>query len=135
MKTTTFETAKVGDRVWCMRTGWGEIREISWTANYPIYVCFPSGEFATYTSGGLHDECDVSQTLFWDEVVIEAPAKPMPVLQVDAKVYAWNGGNEKYKRHFSHYGFNGSIFCFNGGRTSWHGDESLEEWDHWELAE
>lgn len=93
--TTTFETAKVGDRVWCMRRGWGEVREVKecggerWggdTNRFPIDVRFPSGECETYTLGGLCDDDDISQTLFWDEIVIEAPVKPLPVLQVDAKV-------------------------------------------------
>lgn len=71
--TTTFETAKVGDKVWCIRSGWGEIGEVGWSDRYPIYVRFPHGEFKTYTVDGLYDEEDLNQTLFWGEVLVGAP--------------------------------------------------------------
>lgn len=74
--TTTFETAKVGDKVWCIRSGWGEVRSIDSTKAYPIAVYFTSDEFKTYTVDGLYDEEDLNQTLFWKEVVIDAPKKP-----------------------------------------------------------
>lgn len=74
--TTTFETAKVGDKVWCMKSGWGEIRETDYSSRYPIYVVFSRDEFKTYTAGGLHETDDKVQTLFWGEVVIDAPLKP-----------------------------------------------------------
>lgn len=133
--TTTFEDAKIGDLAWDIRSGWGEIRDAGSHDRYSISVYFPNDEFKTYTAGGLYAENDITQSLFWDEVVIEAPAKPVPVLQVDARVLVWNGGIGKYKRHFSHHGFNGAIVCFNGGLTSWFGDKNLEEWANWELAE
>ena len=50
--TTTFEDAKVGDRVWDIRSGWGEVRTNS-SVSYPIAVYFQSEEFKTYTVGGL----------------------------------------------------------------------------------
>lgn len=134
--TTTFETAKVGDRVWCMRHGWGEVRETGWSARYPIYVCFPNDEFKTYTAGGLYDEDDVTRSLFWDEVVIEAPVKPLPDLEVDTKVLVWVNPNKKNRRHFSHFRA-GRIWTFDSGSTSFtklHA-ESTTGWPHWELAE
>ena len=132
--TTTFETAKVGDRVWCMRSGWGEIRSISSSKSYSLAVYFTNEEYKTYTTEGLYDEEDLSRTLFWDEVVIEAPAKPMPSLSVNANVYVWcNGDGLKLKRHFSHFK-NGDCHTFDGGHTSWTGG-STSAWDNWELAE
>ena len=76
MKTTTFETAKVGDRVWCILSGWGEVRGIDSSKAYPIAVYFTRDEFKTYTVNGLYLDGDLNQTLFWDEVVIDAPLKP-----------------------------------------------------------
>lgn len=65
MTTTTFETAKVGDKVWCTRSGWGEIRGIDSSKTYPIAVYFTSDEFKTYTVDGKYDKEDLNQTLFW----------------------------------------------------------------------
>ena len=134
--TTTFETAKIGDRVWCMRSGWGEIRETDYSARYPIYVCFPNEEFKTYTSGGLYDEGDITRSLFWDEVVIEAPTKPLPDLPVDAKVLVWDDSEQKFRRHFSHFR-NGDFYAFYKGRTSFTADGECDVtvWPCWELVE
>ena len=38
----TFENAKIGDKVWDIRLGWGEIIEIGYTILYPITVKFDS---------------------------------------------------------------------------------------------
>lgn len=73
MATTTFETAKIGDKVWCTKRGWGEVRDTSYSARYPIRVQFQNGEDATYALSGFFDYDDVSQSLFWDEVEIDAP--------------------------------------------------------------
>lgn len=54
--TTTFETAKVGDRVWCITAGWGEVRRIDSTKAYPIAVDFANDDFKTYTVDGLYND-------------------------------------------------------------------------------
>ena len=132
--TTTFETAKVGDKVWSMGMGWGEIRDTSHSARYPIHVCFQSGEYETYTLGGAHDAEDKTQYLFWDEIVIKAPVKPMPNLEVDAKVFVWNRkGDVKLKRHFSHFE-GGELHAFTSGESSWTG-RITAAYAYWELAE
>lgn len=76
--TTTFETSRVGDRVFSHTFGWGEIARISLLARRPIYVCFFSNnESGFYTLEGYHDPNLPVQSLFWDEVTIEAPVKPV----------------------------------------------------------
>ena len=134
--TTTFETARIGDKVWCMRSGWGEIRDTHWTNRYPIYVYFPNDEFKLYTADGFYDDDDISQTLFWDEVKIVAPQKPLPELEVDTKVLVWGNNNIKHRGHFSHFS-NGRIYTFDSGSTSFtklHSN-SVTGWPHWELPE
>lgn len=132
--TGTFETAKVGDKVWCINSGWGEIRARYGSVTYPIGVYFSNGEYKTYTVGGLFTENDITQSLFWDEVVIEAPAKPFTVLQVDAKVLVWDESRvRKINRHFSHFE-NGILHAFISGNTSWT-TTYTSAWDNWELAE
>lgn len=134
--TTTFETAKVGDKVWGMRRGWGEIHSIDTDTgyNYPVAVLFPKEGRLSYTVDGLYHKDDITQSLFWDEVVIEAPQKPMPVLEVDTKVLVWYDNMPKYKRYFSHFSSSGRVVCFDHGLTSWTAIET-SEWDNWELAE
>ena len=137
--TTTFETAKVGDRVWCMVAGWGEVQAIDSSRDYPIAVCFKGDDIQTYTVGGFFAADDIRQTLFWDEIVFEVPVKPMPSLAVDAKVLVWGDGQgptRKSARHFSHFE-NGRIRTFDAGLTSWTSRLRPETsaCDHWELAE
>lgn len=134
--TTTFETAKVGDKVWDFYQGWGVVREIGRSARYPIYVNLASGGYKRYTSGGLYDEDDISQSLFWDEVVIEAPVKPMPDLEVDTKVLVWVHPDNIHKRHFSHFE-NGDMYTFDDGGTSFTRPlaASVTGWPCWLLAE
>lgn len=137
MTSTTFETAKVGDRVWCIHSGWGEIRGTQWTDRYPISVYFPNEEFKTYTVDGLYTVDDITQSLFWDEVVIVAPVKPAPELEVDAKVLVWVSPEHKHRRHFSHFASNGDINTFDAGSTSFsrlHA-ASVTTWPYWEKAE
>jgi hypothetical protein len=78
MKTTTFENAKPGDRVWDIRKGWGTIDKLNPHSTYSIIVNFDldeHGEF-TYTVKGKSFMSDINQLLFWNEVKIEAPEKP-----------------------------------------------------------
>lgn len=135
MKTTTFENAKVGDKVWCITSGWGEVRGIDFSKAYSIGVYFTSDEFKTYTVDGRYTEDDLNQTLFWDEVVFEAPSKPLPKLNVDDKVLVWDDGDtNKCKRYFSH--FDGSkVACFDSGCTSFSTPHRyrVTYWDNFEL--
>jgi hypothetical protein len=134
MKITTFENVKARDKVWDVHLGWGEVYLVGLDEYFPVIVVFPDGQTRTYTEGGLYALSDANQTLFWDEVVIDAPVKPMPDLSVDAKVLVWNyGSRTKYCRHFSHFE-NSKIYVFDKGTSSWTGI-SKSAWDHWELAE
>jgi hypothetical protein len=76
--TTTFETAKIGDRVYSHTFGWGSIECIDPESLFPIEVRFPNfGVYETFTlKGYCYDSLPV-QSLFWDEVAIEAPVKPV----------------------------------------------------------
>lgn len=81
--TTTFETAKVGDRVLCIRHGWGEIHGIDSTKPYPIAVCFADNELRTYTVDGFFSREDLNQSLFWPMSYSAWPAeeKQIPALR------------------------------------------------------
>lgn len=134
--TTTFETAKVGDKVWSIERGWGEILSLTEGVIYPLAVGFPNENPLSFTLGGKRLLTQKYQTLFWDEVKIDAPAKPLPDLEVDTKVLVWSDPEQKYRRHFSHFS-NGRIYTFGRGRTSFTALDSAPviEWPNWELTE
>ena len=129
---TTFEDAKVGDRVWCLYfEEWSTITNINMGYKYPIQT-----ELNSYTIDGRINikRC---RTLFWDEVVITPPEKPLPKLEVDTKVLVWDTSHtEKTKAYFSHFDKHGKAVTFRYGKTSWsrNNDETLFTWQHWELA-
>lgn len=135
--TTTFETARIGDRVWSVEYGWGVIDSISQSV-YPLRVRFigysNADMYIYFDLKGLRPNGGKNQTLFWDEVKIDAPKKPLPVLDIDTKVIVWNGNTPKTKRYFSHFNSLGEIVCFINGKTSWT-TENVSEWPYWELGE
>ena len=130
--TTTFETAQVGDKVWCILYGWQTIIDTQHNVNYPILT-----RKGSYTIDGRYYSNN-GRTLFWDEVIITPPEKPLPKLQVDTKVLVWDDPNEEPTRgYFSHFEKNGNIVIFSGGGTSWskfNADVPTVLWQHWELV-
>lgn len=135
MKITTFETAQVGDKVWDVHLGWGEVYLVGLDEYFPVIVVFPNGETKTYTEGGLYAPRDANQTLFWDEVKINAPKKPMPYLKVDTEVVVWREDHIKYNRYFTGWcELSGLIMVYDYGATSWSAAGS-STWPNWELSE
>ena len=128
--TTTFETAQVGDRVYHYKYGWSTITNIKKESNYPIIINY---DFS-FTYEGFSDKSDKNQSLFWDEVIITPPPKPLPKLEVDTKVLVWNfEGKLVKKRYFSHFDDNNNIHVFVQGATSWSQDLTAR-YSNWELA-
>jgi hypothetical protein len=82
---TTFENARVGDRVWSVEYGWGTVESVS-KGVYPVVVSFDCGIDVTYTFSGMPRSSGL-QTLFWDEVKIEAP--PRPRRKVKRTIEGW----------------------------------------------
>jgi hypothetical protein len=78
--TTTFETAKVCDKVFSPLFGWGVIERIDTSDRHPIFVRFAhDNSVSSFTVEGYYRVDLPRQSLFWGEVSIEAPAKPVPV--------------------------------------------------------
>jgi hypothetical protein len=70
MNETTFENAKVGDRVWWIELrAWGIIERI----DAYIFVKFPNLDLQGFS---LRGEQYSKQVLFWDEIPIVAPPRP-----------------------------------------------------------
>ena len=141
MEKETFKDAKVGDRVWDMRFGWGVIVSDTHTKESPLYIKFDSSHAKHYNLQGIHYYFNTIQTLFWDEFEIpkEAYVKPLPKLEVDTKVIVWNNDfSLKQRRHFSHFDSNGKMFCFNEGTTSFTAVTSssytpTSRWENYEI--
>ena len=130
---TTFEDAKVGDRVFHYKYGWSTITNIREESNYPVIIDY---DFS-FTYEGFADKSDKNRTLFWDEVVITPPEKPLPKLEVDTKILVQNTlSSEPLRRYFSHFEKNGQIAAFAEGVTSWSvHDKPTIVWEYWKLAE
>lgn len=128
--TTTFETVKVGDRVWDIRRGWGTVQGVLPSNSWPVRVLFDTSYQESYTYAGGTTE-SAPRTLFWDELVI--PIKPLPKLEVDTLVRVWDGSRDHAKlRYFSH--FEGTkIFAYCQGATSITAD-ATSTWENWEVV-
>lgn len=97
--TKPFAGIKVGDRVWSVVYGWGEVTNIH--ENYfPIEVRFDSGGRDQYLTTGVSEE-DQLQTLFWDEVKITPPPKPKRMCSVKMDGYTWKlyNGERVFSAH------------------------------------
>ena len=126
---TTFENAKVGDRVWCLLYGWQTIESTDFNINYPIAT-----KKGTYTYDGKVQLSSQNRTLYWDEIVITPPSKPLPKLEVDTKVLVWDTDETmKQKRYFSYFDSNSNIYVFVHGGTSWTSSQTAK-YHNWELA-
>ena len=127
---TTFETAKVGDRVWRLDYGKGvTIDNVVKADIYPIKI-----RTDHFTMDGTQQGGGDWRVLFWDEINITAPPKPLPKLEVDTKVLVWDNSNcIQRKGHFSHFDEKGKMHVFAGGTTSWSHKEIIP-YNYWELA-
>ena len=54
---------------------------------------------------------------------------------IDAKIWVWDTGSEKMKRHFAGVSNNGKPKAFLNGYSSWSAPLQTNEWDYAELAE
>ena len=127
---TTFEDAKVGDSVWRLDYGkWVTIDGVIKTDIYPIKI-----RTDHFTMDGVQQGGGNWRVLFWDEIIITPPEKPLPKLEVDTKVLVWDNSNcIKRKGHFSHFDEKGKMHVFAGGTTSWSHKEIIP-YNYWELA-
>lgn len=88
----------------------------------------------SYRLDGKHSN-QGGRDIFFDEVKIVPPPRPLPKLEKDTKVLVWKDGaeNSKVKRYFSHFSDSKKCVVFTRGCTSWSQTE-IEIWDNWELA-
>jgi hypothetical protein len=70
MTTTTFENAKVGDKVYSVAFGWGEVICTDGFEHYPLEVRFQNVDIDThyFTLEGYYYADNPIQSLFWTEM-------------------------------------------------------------------
>lgn len=71
-----FDDAKVGTRLWSIQYGWGDIEKCN-NREFPIKVRFEKGGAVMYTLEGKEFSDDINPTLFWSEVKIDPPERPL----------------------------------------------------------
>lgn len=75
IKFPDFSKARVGDKVWSVATGWGEISQIK--ANnlrFPISVHFPAVKITkSFLTDGRRCGLDLFPELYFDEIRIDVP--------------------------------------------------------------
>ena len=85
-----FKDARVGDRVWSVSQGWGVIADIN-KSKYPVVVEFKeSGTRRVFTYEGRWVATDSYPTLFWDEVKIVPPPKPVRIVKKTAFINVYD---------------------------------------------
>lgn len=72
-----FSKARVGDRVWSIQSGWGEITSISGKRTRPIRVKFRL-DYEDYYKNGKTSSIDEYPSLFWTEIPIPPEALTPP---------------------------------------------------------
>ena len=95
---TTFENAKVGDKVYDIRYGEGEIISIKESSEHPVGVGFPNIPYKIiYKFNGLEYRDHKNRILFWDKPQIIAPPRPKRMVKKWQWIYGtinWeNNGN------------------------------------------
>jgi hypothetical protein len=134
--TTTFENAKVGDRVYALTRGWTEIESIDdRMAGFPIRT---SGQY-TYSLDGRY-LVGGDQVLFWDKPTIIAPEQPKPKREappVDTLVEVLNQTTKKWIKRYSSGKLDtfGGILCWDSGATSKTAYNATSGWQQWRIAE
>lgn len=71
-----FSKARIGDKVWSVRKGWGKIILTVADEYYPIIVRYEDAVREAYTKDGKLMIGDRYPTLFWDEIKFKIPEQP-----------------------------------------------------------
>ena len=86
----TFKNAKVGDPVYSLSGGWGNIIETE-GSTYPIRVSFNKNgidlKYSTFTWDGKRFDDDITPDLYWDEPEIIVPPRPKRIVKHEVNVW------------------------------------------------
>lgn len=137
--TTTFENAKVGDRVYSLRLGrFLPIKRIDDSYCLPIVLGAGCTEYYLGYDGCAESGKVLGQTYFWDKPTIIAPEQPKPKREapsVDTLVEVRDCDHHEWIKRYSSGKLEGDrLFCFVCGATS-KTEDSYTAWSQWRIAE
>ena len=134
-----FSKAKEGDRVWSMMYGWGTVINVDLEdPQYQLHVGFGDEQSDWFLRCGRSMPHHLNPLLFWDEVKITPPEKPLPDLKVDTPVLVRDSDDEEWcPRHFHSFGKDGRIRAWTSGCTRHTAGEVNNHcaWNEWKLAD
>ena len=134
-----FSKAKVGDRVFSIRFGWGTIVELDPTCvRGLVYCCVPDlrSRELWFNVNGKEDGGDLFPSVFWGEPKFEMPKRPLPELKVDTPILVRDEDWEDWRpAHFARFSPEG-VATWMGGKTSYTTLDGAEMfWKQWKLPE
>jgi hypothetical protein len=71
---------KVGDRVFHLQHGWGEVTIIDTEESYPITVCFNNNEMYRFTKEGRVNSWEKTPTLSFTEYTLQGFTQERPIV-------------------------------------------------------
>ena len=134
-----FKNAKIGDRVFSCRQGWGTIVQIDPTCECGlVYKYAPDEGYCAFwfTVSGRIEEEDLFPSVLWGEPKFEMPKRPLPELEVDAKVLVrMSEKNPWVRRYFHSFDEEGNLCTWIGGATEYsaQNSDSFTSWNYWKL--
>ena len=115
---------KVGDKVFDILNGWGEVTDDDYAGNYPILVRFKDLTLS-YTNDGKYNIFDNIKTLSLTEYTLEGVSQERPVtFEKDEAVAVSDNGVFWYDRYYSH----DNRAFFNGGNSKT--TKNTTRWKH-----
>lgn len=136
---TTFENVQLLDKVFNIGLGWGTViqRAVENGKTSTFWVVFKEyGHEIHFTASGTvttNSFTATNQTLFWDEVKIVAPVKPVAVPPKDTLVLV----DGKLKRYSTGVlSESGKLLCYHNGANSITVDSPnmIVGWETWEVV-
>ena len=109
--TTTFENARVGDKVWHIIRGWGAVESIDERSAYPILVGFDDRRVGCFTFSGKALMVDLKPSLFWDEIKFEVPVQPPRIKLIHGVEVPDISFKPKYNQNYYFPSINNSRHC------------------------
>lgn len=127
---------EIGDKVYSLRFGEGEVINIIKGMSNPVIVTFPLGNFL-YTRKGFLSKSDGTQDLYHGKPEIIEPPAPsrMASLTVDTKILVRDYEDAPWLKRYYKESANGKPRCFPNGQDSWSSDGGYCEWNYWKLPE
>ena len=134
-----FSKAKVGDRVFSVRRGWGTIERVEPNCPFElIYGCVTDADDCVFwfTVNGKEGRSDLLPSVFWGEPKFEIPERPIPELEVDTKVLVRMSEDDPWvNRYFHSFDEEGKLCTWAGGSTKYSAANPnyFISWNFWKL--